>query len=306
MLPLVDAPQSGLATARLLSRNQAQPLCEVPALPERSAVAYRGDDGGSNNRADAAGYAGGHNKLRHWWRSVRDYRLGHRSAVRWSSTRPSNANQVAHHWRQRVACVFENLGPLSLQLRRLGANIMPRSSRKARIWFITIVRRGTSRSRIRCIACRSSWSSVLIGTKRIFLRSTASAMASASTKSFLLDFTNGSTNRAGTNRTSWPCCLKAHPRKCAPEQASRPINEACLFAVNARSCFCENFFFGGQSPSQLPNPNPHPSTMPDCASVIISSKLSFTFETGLFWRSANTSSTMVTLNGSYLRRGSAR
>jgi hypothetical protein len=38
---------------------------------------------------------------------------------------------------------------------------------------------------------RKMYSSVLIGTKRMFCRSTASAMASASRKSFLLDFTNG-------------------------------------------------------------------------------------------------------------------
>ena len=48
--------------------------------------------------------------------------------------------------------------------------------------------------RTRWRACRSSWSSVLIGTKRMFVRSTASAIASAFTKSFLLDLTNGFTN----------------------------------------------------------------------------------------------------------------
>src|SRR6266436_6051561 len=40
--------------------------------------------------------------------------------------------------------------------------------------------RDTHRSRTRCRACTSSWSSVLMGTKRMFSRSTASAMASAS------------------------------------------------------------------------------------------------------------------------------
>ena len=43
-----------------------------------------------------------------------------------------------------------------------------------------------------------------------------------------MDFTDGFTNCAGINRTSWPCCLKARPRKCAPEQASKPINEVWL------------------------------------------------------------------------------
>ena len=43
-----------------------------------------------------------------------------------------------------------------------------------------VVRRTTHRSRTRCSDCRSSWSSVLIGTKRIIGRVTASAHASAS------------------------------------------------------------------------------------------------------------------------------
>jgi hypothetical protein len=47
--------------------------------------------------------------------------------------------------------------------------------------------------------------SVLIGPKRMFLRSTSSAIASASTKSFLFGFTNGFTNCAAINRTSCPC-----------------------------------------------------------------------------------------------------
>ena len=51
--------------------------------------------------------------------------------------------------------------------------VIPRSSRNARIWLMTAVRRETSRSRTRCSACRSSWWSVLMGTKRMFSRSTA-------------------------------------------------------------------------------------------------------------------------------------
>src|SRR5271155_5554020 len=43
---------------------------------------------------------------------------------------------------------------------------------------MTSVRLCTSRSRTRCSPCRSSWSSVLMGTKRKFLRVTASAIAS--------------------------------------------------------------------------------------------------------------------------------
>jgi hypothetical protein len=71
----------------------------------------------------------------------------------------------------------------------------------------------------------------LIGTKRMFSRSTASAIASASMKSFLFDFTKGFTNWVGINRTSCPCLRSARPRKWAPEHASRPISELCMFAV---------------------------------------------------------------------------
>ncbi len=98
---------------------------------------------------------------------------------------------------------FSRTPPIAaLNLAGFCANTMPRPNRNARIWLMTDVRRATRRSRIRCIAYRSSWSSVLIGTKRIFLRSTASAIPSASTKSFLLDFTNGFTNWAAISRTS--------------------------------------------------------------------------------------------------------
>src|SRR5215468_3557421 len=43
---------------------------------------------------------------------------------------------------------------------------MPRSSKNPRISFIKPVRPCTSRSRTRCMACTSSCSSLLIGTKR--------------------------------------------------------------------------------------------------------------------------------------------
>ena len=76
----------------------------------------------------------------------------------------------------------------------------------------------------------------------MFLRSTASAIASASTKSFLLDFTNGFTNCAAISRTSWPCFRSARPRKCAPEHASSPIRDVCMFAVYVSNCVWVNFF----------------------------------------------------------------
>jgi hypothetical protein len=44
-------------------------------------------------------------------------------------------------------------------------------------------------------------------------------------------FRNGFTNCAGMSRTSWPWSRTAAPMKCAPEQASMPINELVRFAV---------------------------------------------------------------------------
>ena len=46
----------------------------------------------------------------------------------------------------------------------------------------------TNRSRTRCSACRSSWSAVLVATNFIVGRCTASAIASASRKSFFCPF----------------------------------------------------------------------------------------------------------------------
>src|SRR5271168_1499141 len=56
----------------------------------------------------------------------------------------------------------------------------------------------------------------------MFLRSTASAIASASTKSFLLDFSNGLTNCAAIKRTSWPCLRKRASEKMRPGTCLQP------------------------------------------------------------------------------------
>ena len=66
------------------------------------------------------------------------------------------------------------------------ATAMPRLRRKARIPLAMAVRSPTRRERPRCKACRSSCSAVLAATKRMVGRCTASAIASASRKSFLL------------------------------------------------------------------------------------------------------------------------
>jgi hypothetical protein len=50
-------------------------------------------------------------------------------------------------------------------------------------------------------------------------------------KSFLFALRNGFTNCAGISRTSCPSPRNAAPTKCAPEQASMPINDDGRFAV---------------------------------------------------------------------------
>ena len=47
-----------------------------------------------------------------------------------------------------------------------------------------------------------------------------------------------STGRAVIRKT---CSRNARPRKCAPLQASMPINSTCKFAANAKSCLREHF-----------------------------------------------------------------
>jgi hypothetical protein len=93
----------------------------------------------------------------------------------------------------------------------------PRSNRKARIWLMMPVRWPTSRSRTRCSACKSSWSTVLVATNFIVGRCTASAIASASRKSFFCPFEYGarispaSVDRAievcGSGDANIPPCL---------------------------------------------------------------------------------------------------
>ena len=66
------------------------------------------------------------------------------------------------------------------------------------------------RSRTRCRACRSSWSAVLVATNFMVGRCTASAIASASRKSFFCPLLYGRTYLAGINRALWPssCSLR--------------------------------------------------------------------------------------------------
>src|SRR5437879_3765919 len=72
--------------------------------------------------------------------------------------------------------------------------------------------------------------------KRMLWRVTASAIASASMKSFLFDLRYGFTNCAGISFASCPWSRNLAARKCAPEQASMPMNDHGRLAVNASSC----------------------------------------------------------------------
>src|SRR5450759_5086079 len=102
----------------------------------------------------------------------------------------------------------------------------------------------TSRSRTRCSACRSSCSAVFVATNFIVGRCTASAMASASRKSFFCPFEYGRTYRAGINRASWPSFWSPRLRWCAPTQASMPIRHGGIFENRAstwpRDHFCRS------------------------------------------------------------------
>ncbi len=84
-----------------------------------------------------------------------------------------------------MACLREREAPKSL-----------------RIWLHDAVRSPTNRSRTRCSAWPSCCSTVLIATKRIVGRSTASQIGSASLRSFLFDFTDGLTKCGLINRPS--------------------------------------------------------------------------------------------------------
>src|SRR5262245_12505210 len=74
--------------------------------------------------------------------------------------------------------------------------------------FTKAVRAPMSRSRTRWSAWISCWSTSLTGTKRMVVRVTASAIASASRLSFLFDLTYGLTNCGAMSFTSWPYARK--------------------------------------------------------------------------------------------------
>src|SRR3982074_1387671 len=117
-------------------------------------------------------------------------------------------DDTQHAWRQGIGACRKDGGQFHAQeadtlahgdpaFQHEGANLVgdagalrhqplppPLPTRKARMWWVMPVRCAPSRSRTRCSACRSSCSAVLVATNFIVGRCTASAIASASLKSF--------------------------------------------------------------------------------------------------------------------------
>ena len=106
---LADAQQLGLTARRVLSRNEAEPRCEVSSLAERCAVADGGNDGRRDDRSDAwdladaaaTRIAGG--DLFESVGQLVDLLFDGLPLVL------QHTYQVAHHRRQRVLCVLENI-----------------------------------------------------------------------------------------------------------------------------------------------------------------------------------------------------
>src|SRR5206468_6869254 len=214
---LADAEQLLLAFGGVLAGHDANPGCEVPPTAKGSPVADCGH--GCRQRAFSL-----------LMRSIS-------SVIVWTSisTCFHSCHKRSSSQRRRGLrfCSASSITPGRLLRRWMGfaAKVMPRSSKNPRISLISAVRRCTSRSRTRCMACTSSCSSVLSCAKRMFCLVTASAIASASMKSFLFDLRYGWTNWAGMSRTWCPCSRNLAPMKCAPAQASRPISDEDRFAV---------------------------------------------------------------------------
>src|SRR5450631_3697562 len=103
------------------------------------------------------------------------------------------------HWHRASARVARMVGNSVRRKPIPWRTTVPRSSMKARIWLMMPVRCDTSRSCTRCSACRSSCSAVLVATNLIVGRCTASAIASASLKSFFCPLLYGRTYLAGIN-----------------------------------------------------------------------------------------------------------
>src|SRR3712207_4529328 len=88
------------------------------------------------------------------------------------------------------------------------------------------------RSLVRWSMVAACCSTVLIGTKRMVGRTTASQIASASAASVLFVLTKGFTYWGGISRTWWPRACSARAQWCAPGQASMPTRQGGSRAKN--------------------------------------------------------------------------
>src|SRR6202011_2726389 len=110
----------------------------------------------------------------------------------------------------------------------------------------------TSRSRTRCNACRSSCSAVFVATNFIVGRCTASAIASASRKSFFCPLLYGRTYFAGISRASWPSACSL--RLMTVPGIGPIISSATVAAIGNGAAFSKGRDFGawlGLVPKQI-------------------------------------------------------
>jgi hypothetical protein len=143
------------------------------------------------------------------------------------------ANVSRTHSRQLRSGVFQNPRQRYVQMAPSLADSDATFEQQSTNLIETAVRRTTQRSRTRCRDCRSNWSSVLMGTKRIVGRVDVGL--------HILCRYHGAR----------PCSRSARLRKWAPPQASMPINSTRCFAVKRRSCVRENFLLTPTSPRTL-------------------------------------------------------
>jgi hypothetical protein len=139
-----------LTSGRVLPRDDAEPCSELSSFTEGGSVANRRDDGGGNDRSDPGNltYPGAAGISRgdpfQLIAELLDLLLDHLPLT------PQHVDQVAHLWCEVGFRVLQDVR------RGFCANTMPLSSRNARNWLMTAVRREIRRSRTRWIACKSN------------------------------------------------------------------------------------------------------------------------------------------------------
>src|SRR6266850_2565975 len=179
-----DFAEDGAVSGRDLLGHQSEPGAEVAAFGEYVASADRRHHGARNDRPDA--------RHRHQARTCliltgQGFDLAGEAIDALIQPAPVACqllDDTQHAWRQGIGARRKDGGQFRAQEADTWRTAIPRSSMKARIWLMMPVRCDTSRSRTRCSACRSSCAAVLVATNFIVGRCTASAIASASLKSF--------------------------------------------------------------------------------------------------------------------------